>query len=64
MRNRIRRRMQSMLGLVALLSVLGLVVMACSGNKANESQAGKGTAAGGQETRVDLPRFPKARATP
>src|SRR5215208_4336086 len=53
-----RLRMQPMLGLVALLTVLGLVV-ACDG-KVPELQAGKGTAAGGQEARVDLPIFPEA----
>lgn len=60
MRNRIRRRMQSTLGLVALLSVLGFVVLACGGNEANEPQADNKGAAGSQESRVDLPRFPKA----
>jgi uncharacterized protein len=54
-----RLRMQPMLGLVALLTVLGLVVVACGG-KVPVPQMGKGTAAGGQEARVDLPKFPKA----
>jgi uncharacterized protein len=57
---RMRRRMQPGLGLVALLTGLGLVVVACGGSKANEGEAGKKTPAGGQESQVDLPKFPKA----
>ena len=34
--------------------------MACDGGKANEQQAGEKGAAGGQQSRVDLPRFPRA----
>jgi predicted metalloprotease len=52
--------MQHVLGVVALLTGLGLVVVACGGGKASEGEAGKNTPAGGQESQVDLPKFPKA----
>jgi len=41
MRNRIRRRMQSVLAQVSLPTALGVVVVACGGGKVNEQQAGK-----------------------
>src|SRR5215212_9823460 len=57
MRNRIRRRMQPILGLVALLLVLGLLVVACGSGKANEGKTGKKAPAGGQQSRIGLPRY-------
>lgn len=61
MHKSMRHRMQHVLGVVALLTGLGLVVVACGGGKANEGEAGKKTPAGGQQgAQVDLPPFPPA----
>ena len=60
MRNRIRCRMQPMLGIVALLTVLGLVVVGCGGKEANAPQADKKGTAGGKRAQVNLPPFPPA----
>lgn len=60
MRNRIWRRMQPMLGMVVLLTVLGLIHAGCGGKEANTPQADKKGATGGQRAQVNLPPFPPA----
>jgi predicted metalloprotease len=53
--------MQSRLGLVALLTLLGLAVAACGGEETNKPEAdNKNAAKGDQQAQVDLPPFPPA----
>src|SRR5918995_2012249 len=61
MRNRTSGWMHSTLGLVALLTVLGLVLAACGGEEASEPEGGgQNNGAGGQQAQVDLRPFPPA----
>ena len=60
MRDLMKRQLQSRLGIIALLTVLGLIVAACGGKEANGPRADKKGAAGGQRAQVNLPPFPPA----